>query len=183
MRCRAAWRANLTSCSRRSPFCASRCPFCTRFCGLETFLAPLMGMHCKRVHVCKLARITLTYLPTGDMSACSSGSPALLPVLQDLWPLLQTMTMVHSDSGHLVLLRDEGVCRGTFDLLSSLVSVLSLSLGAQTDLTQILDCVAQGVCMALRSKLSAASSALKTVAYSTRLIAQDMNLCCGNLNL
>jgi hypothetical protein len=142
-----------------------------------------MGMHCKRVHVCKLTWITLTYLPTGDMSACSSGSPALLPVLQDLWPLLQTMTMVHSDSGHLVLLRDEGVCRGTFDLLSSLVSVLSLSLGAQTDLTQILDCVAQGVCMALRSKLSAASSALKTVAYSTRLIAQDMNLCCGNLNL
>ena len=131
------------------------------------------------LQACKLARITLTYLPTGDMSACSSGSPALLPVLQDLWPLLQTMTMVHSDSGHLVLLRDEGVCRGAFDLLSSLVSVLSLSLGAQADLTQILDCVAQGICMALRSKLSAASSALKTVASTTHVFILDPSYSTG----
>jgi len=86
-------------------------------------------------------------------------------VLQDLWPLLQTMVMGQSDGGRfaLLMLRDEGVCRGAFDLLSSLVSVLSLSVGAQADLTQMLDCVAQGICMALKSKLSAASSALKTV--------------------
>ena len=85
-------------------------------------------------------------------------------MLQELWPLLFTMVQ-QPDSGHghghghWALLRDEGVCRGTFDLLSSLVSVL----WAQADLTQMLQCVSRGICAALKLKLSAASSALKTV--------------------
>ena len=96
------------------------------------------------------------------------SSAALLPVLQELWPLLRTMVQqpdTDHDHNHnhihcqWALLRDEGVCRGTFDLLSSLVSVLR----TQADLTQMLECVSQGICAALKLKLSAASSALKTV--------------------